>query len=295
MLYYLSLPLQKSSMKTQTQIFDYTQWNSRLPELSRKYQQAAPYPHIVLENFLDPGVLNDCITEFNKLNETDGWINYKHYNEKKRGLNKLDVLPPTIAGTINELNSTEFLEFLSTLTGIKDLQKDDRLEGGGIHQSGKGGFLNIHADFTVHPHHRNWQRRVNVLVYLNKDWKEDWGGKLELWDTKMKACEIKVLPVFNRCVIFNTDADSYHGHPEPMTCPEDAFRRSIALYYYTVEDKPFRRATYYQARPGEGSKKFLVKLDNAMVALYTSIKGRLGANDKFISNLLRFFSGGKKK
>ncbi len=282
-------------MKTQTQIFDYTQWNSRLPELSRKYQQAAPYPHIVLENFLDPGILDDCIAEFNTLNETDGWINYKHYNEKKRGLNKLDLLPPAIAGTINELNSTEFLEFLSTLTGIKDLQKDDRLEGGGIHQSGRGGFLNIHADFTVHPHHRNWQRRVNVLVYLNKGWKEEWGGKLELWDTQMKACETKVLPVFNRCVIFNTDADSYHGHPEPMTCPEDVFRRSIALYYYTIEDKPFRRATYYQARPGEGGKKFMVKLDNAMVALYTSIKGRLGANDKFVSNLLRFFSGGKKK
>jgi hypothetical protein len=282
-------------MKTQTQIFDYSKWNSRLPELSRQYQGASPYPHIVLENFLDPEVLDDCITEFNTLNETDGWINYKHYNEKKRGLNKLDLLPETIKGTINELNSPEFLEFLSTLTGINDLQKDDQLEGGGIHQSGKGGFLNIHADFTVHPHHRNWQRRVNVLVYLNKDWKEEWGGKLELWDTQMKACETKVLPVFNRCVIFNTDADSYHGHPEPMTCPEDRFRRSIALYYYSVEDKPFRRATYYQARPGEGGKKFLVKLDNALVALYTNIKGKLGANDKFISNVLRFFSGGKKK
>ncbi len=282
-------------MKTQAQIFDYASWNSRLPELSSRYQGARPYPHIVLENFLDPEVLNDCIDEFNTLNETDGWINYKHYNEKKRGLNKLDLLPETIKGTINELNSPEFLEFLSTLTGINDLQKDDQLEGGGIHQSGKGGFLNIHADFTVHPHHRNWQRRVNVLVYLNKDWQEEWGGKLELWDTQMKACEIKVLPVFNRCVIFNTDADSYHGHPEPMTCPEDRFRRSIALYYYSVEDKPFRRATYYQARPGEGSKKFLVKLDNALVALYTNIKGRLGANDKFISNVLRFFSGGKKK
>jgi len=282
-------------MKTQTQIFDYSTWNSRLPGLSRQYQGASPYPHIVLENFLDPEVLDECIAEFNKLNETDGWINYKHYNEKKRGLNKLDLLPEAIKSTINELNSPEFLGFLSTLTGIRDLQKDDRLEGGGIHQSGRGGFLNIHADFTVHPHHRNWQRRVNVLVYLNKDWQEEWGGKLELWDTKMKACETKVLPVFNRCVIFNTDADSYHGHPEPMTCPEDRFRRSIALYYYSVENNPYRRATYYQARPGEGSKKFLVKLDNALVALYTNLKGRLGANDKFISNILRFFSGGKKK
>jgi hypothetical protein len=278
---------------TTTQIFDYSKWTSQLDELSKRYQKASPYPHIVLENFLNPEVLNDCIAEFNKLNETDGWINYKHYNENKRGLNKLDLLPETIKGTINELNSPEFLEFLSKLTGIKGLQKDDGLEGGGIHQSTRGGYLNIHADFTVHPHHRNWQRRVNVLVYLNKEWEEAWGGKLELWDKQMKACEAAVLPVFNRCVIFNTDADSYHGHPEPMTCPEGVFRRSIALYYYTVEANPFRRATYYQARPGEGSKKILVRLDNAMVSLYTAIKGRLGANDKVVSNMLKFFS--KKK
>ena len=281
-------------METLTQIFDYSKWTSQLPALSKQYQGASPYPHIVLENFLDPEVLNACIAEFNKLNETDGWINYTHYNEKKTGLNKLDLLPEMIKGTINELNSPAFLEFLSTLTGIKDLQKDDALEGGGIHQSKRGGFLNIHADFTVHPHHRNWQRRVNVLVYLNKDWQDEWGGKLELWDKKMKACEAKVAPIFNRCVIFNTDADSFHGHPEPMTCPDGVFRRSIALYYYSIEDKPFRRATYYQARPGDGSNKLLVRLDNALVSLYTGIKGKLGANDKVISNILRFFSGKKK-
>src|SRR6185312_9176084 len=183
---------------TTTQVFDYSKWTAQLPELSRRYQSAKPYPHIVLENFLDPDVLKDCIAEFNRLNETDGWINYKHYNEDKRGLNKIDLLPDTIRSTINELNSPAFLQWLGTITGIANLQKDDGLEGGGIHQSTRGGFLNIHADFTVHPHHRNWQRRVNVLVYLNKDWEEDWGGKLELWDKKMKACEESVLPVYNR-------------------------------------------------------------------------------------------------
>lgn len=282
-------------METITQVFDHARWNSQLPVLSKQYQEASPYPHIVLENFLSPEILDECIDEFNRLNENDGWINYKHFNENKRGLNKIDMLPETIRETINELNSPEFLKFLSTLTGINNLQKDDLLEGGGIHQSTKGGYLNIHADFTVHPHHRHWQRRVNVLVYLNKDWQEEWGGKLELWDKQMKACERKVLPVFNRCVIFNTDADSYHGHPEPMTCPEDKFRRSIALYYYSIEDKPFRRATHYKARPGEGNKKFMVKLDNFMVATYTEIKGWLGSNDKYVSKMLNFFSGKKKK
>ena len=290
---YLCSP-KNEALETITRIFDYDEWTSRLPDLSKSYQEASPYPHVVLENFLNPEALDDCISEFNALNETDGWINYVHYNEKKRGLNKLDLLPPAIRQTINELNSPEFLRFLSRLTGIDNLLKDDYLEGGGVHQSGRGGYLNIHADFTVHPHHANWQRRVNVLVYLNKGWEDDWGGKLELWDTGMKTCEIKVSPVFNRCVIFNTDADSYHGHPEPMTCPENRFRRSIALYYYTEENKPFRRATHYMARPGEGRKKWLVKLDNAMVALYTEIKGKLGSNDKWVSRILRFFSGKKK-
>lgn len=279
---------------TLAKIFDYTAWNNRLPELSKQYQDADPYPHIVLENFLDVGWLSQCVDEFNKLNETDGWINYTHYNEKKMGLNKIDLLPSAIKTTINELNSPQFLQFLSAITGIKGLLKDDQLEGGGVHQSGKGGFLNIHADFTVHPHHRHWQRRVNVLVYLNKDWQDEWGGKLELWDKQMQACRKKVLPVFNRCVIFNTDADSYHGHPEPMTCPENSFRRSIALYYYTEEKNPFRRATHYKARPGESNKKFMVKLDNTMVAVYTKIKGWLGSNDKVVSNILRLFSRKKK-
>jgi hypothetical protein len=286
--------IKNPTVTTTTQIFDYKKWTSQLPELSKKYQSANPYPHIVLENFLNPAVLDECITEFNRLNETDGWINYKHYNEDKRGLNKIDLLPEAIKAAINEMNSPAFLEWLSAITGIKGLQKDDGLEGGGIHQSTRGGFLNIHADFTVHPHHRNWQRRVNVLVYLNKGWLEEWGGKLELWDKKMKACEASVTPLFDRCVIFNTDADSYHGHPLPMECPDGTYRRSIALYYYTVEKNPVRRATYYQARPGDGSNKLLVKLDNALVSAYTAVKGRLGANDKVISGILRFFSGKKK-
>ncbi len=105
----------------------------------------------------------------------------------------------------------------------------------------------------------------------------------------MKACEASVLPVFNRCVIFNTDAELYHGHPLPMTCPEGTFRRSIALYYYTVEENPYRRATYYQARPGDGSNKLLVKVDNALLSAYTALKGKLGANDKLVSRMLRFF------
>ena len=277
-------------IQTSPRVVDLESHRLRLSELSTQYRQASPYPHIVLEDFLNPDILEECVHEFDTLNNTDGWINYVHFNEKKRGLNKLELLPKNIQKTIHELNTPEFLNFLSELTGIKNLQKDDQLEGGGIHQSTRGGYLNIHADFTVHPHHRHWQRRINLLVYLNKDWKDEWGGKLELWDPEMKGCVEQVLPVFNRCVIFNTDPDSYHGHPDPMTCPEGHYRRSIALYYYTIEENPLKRSTHYVARPDEKGKRFMVQLDNTMIAVYTRIKGMLGANDKLVSNILKFFS-----
>jgi hypothetical protein len=281
-------------LSTSTQILDLETYKLRLPELRARYQSASPYPHITLDDFLNPDELQKCVVEFDHLNNSDGWINYVHFNEKKRGLNKAELLPPHIKKTIDTLNTPEFLSFLSHLTGIPDLVRDDSHEGGGIHQSTRGGFLNIHADFTVHPHHRNWQRRINVLVYLNPDWKEEWGGKLELWDKEMKGCVESVLPVFNRCVIFNTDHDSYHGHPDPMTCPEGTFRRSIALYYYTVEANPLQRSTTYVARPEEKRKEWRIKLDNRMIAVYTRIKGMLGANDSIVSSILNFFTKAKK-
>ena len=122
------------------------------------------------------------------------------------------------------------MKWLEKLTGIPNLKADHSLEGGGLHQSKRGGFLNIHADFTIHPHKTNWQRRVNVLLYLNEDWKDEYGGFLELWSRDMKRMEQSISPIFNRCVIFNTDKDSFHGLPEPIKCPEEMTRKSSSVY-----------------------------------------------------------------
>ena len=125
-----------------------------------------------------------------------------------------------LKNTIEALNSKEFLKRLEHITGIRSLIADHDLGSGGVHRSTRGGFLNIHADFTVHPYQHDWHRRINVLIYLNEKWDDNWGGQLELWDKKMKNCVTKISPIFNRCVIFNTDYNSFHGHPEPMTCPK---------------------------------------------------------------------------
>jgi hypothetical protein len=113
---------------------------------------------------------------------------------------------------------------------------DPELAGGGVHRIHPGGKLDIHADFNWQDSSQLW-RRVNLLLYLNKDWQEDWGGHLELWERDLSKCCTKVLPLFNRAAIFNITDDAYHGHPHPLTSPEGVVRDSIALYYYTL-DRP---------------------------------------------------------
>ena len=271
-------------------IVDREVWGRKFAEHAASYQNAAPYPHAQFDNFLENWAAKKAMEAFPGVKDA-GWIHYIHVNEKKHGLNKLDLIPSFLREVIQALNSEEFVASLSELTGIEGLKPDPTLEGGGLHQSKRDGFLNIHADFTVHPHKRNWRRRVNLLVYLNEDWKPEYKGDLELWSRDMSECVEKISPVFNRCVIFNTDEDSYHGLPEPIQCPEDMTRKSIALYYFTEEKAPPRkRATNYRARPGDGLKSILIYLDKQLVNVYNSVKGLLGINDDFVSKILNIFN-----
>lgn len=280
--------------QTKEKILDLDKLAKRFEKQANNYQYAHPYPFGQFENFLEPWAAKAAMEAFPKVKDA-GWIHYIHVNEKKHGLNKMDLIPPFLQEVIQTLNSESFVKSLCKLTGIEGLKPDPSLEGGGLHQTQKGGFLNIHADFTVHPHKRNWRRRVNVLVYLNESWEPEYKGELELWTRDMKACAQKISPIFNRCVIFNTDQDSYHGLPEPIQCPEDMTRKSIALYYFTEEENiPVKRATNYRARPGDGIKSLFIYLDKKLISAYTTLKGALGINDDFVSKVLNLFNRRKK-
>jgi Rps23 Pro-64 3,4-dihydroxylase Tpa1-like proline 4-hydroxylase len=141
------------------------------------------------------------------------------------------------------------------LTGIEGLLPDPHMQGGGIHQIHRGGFLRVHADFNKHPKF-GLDRRLNLLLYLNKDWQEEYGGEIELWSRDMARCERRILPTARRCLIFSTLSDSYHGHPHPLTCPEGMTRKSIAMYYYTngrpAEEQRPQHGTLWQKLPQEG-------------------------------------------
>jgi len=195
------------------------------------YAVARPYPHIVFDNFFDPSLLELILTEFPKPGEIR-WQSFDNAQEIKLASASEASFGPATRLLLYHLNSFTFLEFLSAVTGIENLISDPRFDGGGLHQIVRGGKLGVHADFNKHGSF-GLDRRLNLLLYLNKNWREEYGGHLELWDRGMTACEAKVLPVFNRMMIFGTTDFTYHGHPNPLQCPEDMTRKSLALYYFS--------------------------------------------------------------
>ena len=258
------------------------------------YQAATPFPHIAFEDFLNPAVVADAIGEFPEV-ASEEWKAYAHINERKFSNTEPDSWGPTLKSILAVLNSDEFVAYVSELTGIEGLFADPSLEGGGLHQSTRDGYLNVHADFTVHPHHQNWRRRANLLVYFNEGWDSDWGGELELWSTDMKECVERISPIANRAVIFTTDMDSFHGHPEPMTCPEGTARRSLALYYFSIDDEAVIRSTEYRARPGDGAKAISIFADKQVLRIYDWVKRHLGLSDDFAYKVLRKVDRFRKK
>lgn len=226
--------------------------------LTSAYQHAKPYPHIMIDGFLPETLANEIIRNFPE--ETDAMrAKERATNYEGVQVHKRQVFPNDTNAFCRNLfgffNSAPFLQFLEGMTGINGLIADPYFYGGGFHETFTGGKLGIHADFRIHEQ-LHLQRRMNLLIYLNKDWDESYGGTLEIWDQQMKTCHEKILPLFNRCVVFNTDDKSFHGHPEPLTCPPDRSRRSIALYYYTASPRAVYEevradTTMYRARPGD--------------------------------------------
>ncbi len=237
-------------------------------EYEASYSDAKPFPSIYFEDFFNPEMLDKVISEFPDLSKENS-VRFNDKNQKKFAGKGDKSFGDETKKFIYYLNSEPFLKFIQSLTGIDEiLLGDPYFSGGGLHEIKKGGLLKIHADFNKHPT-TGLDRRVNVLVYLNKDWKEEYGGHFELWDKDMEGCKQRVLPEFNTLAIFTTTGSSYHGHPDPLNCPEGMSRKSIALYYYSngrahseINSASKRHNTLFQAR--NGNKNDQVKLFEVM-------------------------------
>jgi 2OG-Fe(II) oxygenase superfamily len=231
--------------------FDEAECRTIGSQLAQSYRAATPFPHVVIDDFLDPKMLSTIADNYPAL---EGKRYFDRDQERFKFQFHADEVPSGLTRNIlAELNGRAFLTFLEELTGIEGLIADPYLAGGGLHLTRRGGHLGIHADFNIHGK-MQVERRLNFIVYLNEDWPEAYGGSLELWDRQMKGCEKKVEPVLGRAVIFNTTLESYHGHPDPLMCPPSRDRRSLATYYYTAFPEGAAnvksRTTNFRVRPG---------------------------------------------
>jgi len=264
----------------------YKDLNNFILKEKDNYQNAKPFPHTAINNFFDSKYLNEVLNDFPKnLNDNKELMGFDNMNEKKMFSKKPSpsIFKDQMHNFLIELNSFYFLDFLQKISGIKErLIPDPYFWGGGLHIIKRGGYVKIHCDYNIHPKMK-LNRRINVLIYLNKHWKEGYGGHLELWNREMSKCQLKVLPAFNTMVIFNTNDFSFHGHPSPLSCPEGFTRKSIALYYYTngrptseIDINNFAHSTLFKNR------KDLKEVDVINVE-YKKVFGKFYVKKKFKS------------
>lgn len=215
-------------------------------DISSTYKNAIPFPHAVIDNFLEEDLSRSIFKELDSIDVSDWYYDSHNYQINKWSMSDLKRLPEITANVLAEFNSENTLKFFEKLTGINNLIADPDYVGGGVHISSSGGRLGIHADFNLHPL-SNYHRRLNALLFLNPEWRAEWNGQLQLWDSDLKNCLQKIEPIFNRLVVFNVTDSAYHGVPDTIMCPNNIKRLSLALYYYTADRPENEKAPFHWA------------------------------------------------
>ncbi len=214
------------------------------------FAKANPFPHVVIDNFLPESIIELLAKEFpapDKIRwKIEGPGDAKHTGDKY--VEKISASDEKKFGNftrhfMGQLNSNAFVKFIESLTGFEHVAPDPSFRAAGMHSTGRGGRLMVHNDASSHANPK-FHQTLNFILYLNRDWQEEWGGHLELWNKDATQPVEKILPIYNRCVVFYTGTNTYHGFPIPLTCPENRRRNSLSVYYFTV-DRPTGEAYKY--------------------------------------------------
>jgi len=246
---------------------------AKITQLAADFQAGKPYKHLVLDNFLRDDIANRLYEQFPSVDKlTKHW---KGMNENKSEGSNFSDFDPVFSQLRSEIMSPAFGQWMAQVTGIKDVFVTDDNLGTGLHQGSDGSFLDIHVDFNIHAT-RNVHRRLNMLIYLNKNWKDEYGGGMEMWNADMTKMEKIVMPHLNRCLIFETSDISYHGYSK-ITLPPGVTRKSFYTYFYTeVTDKALLNKyhdTIFKPKPGDSTLKKVGT--NTKETLKNFIKGQL--------------------
>ena len=231
-------------------------------KLGKEFQEAKPFRHCIIDNFFDDITALDLSNEFPDYNDPNIWSVYRNAIENKKLTPHWDLFPAKTYQAFTLMNTPGFVEKIRLITGIPDLIADYGMHGGGWHMHTRGGKLNMHKDYSIHPK-LGMERRINIIIYMTPDLKEEWNGGLEFWshDSEKnlpKECVTKVYNKFNRAVLFDTTQNSWHGLPTEIVCPEGVYRKSLAIYYISkprrgveTHDRAFFAPTEEQANNAE--------------------------------------------
>lgn len=249
---------------------------NQLDEIRSKWREAKPFGYVVIDDLLKQEVVERILSDY-PLPDSKIWEHTPYIHQRKK-LTLQSGFPNSINKFFQMTESEEFRNLISYISGIPKLISDPELVGGGLHQIMDGGYLDVHIDYNFHPKNK-LHRRLNLLLYLNKDWRQEYEGHLELWDMDDKKRIASIAPIFNRAVMFETNEISYHGHPNPLKVPSDVTRKSLAIYYYTEERN--------------GAEAVLEH--NTIYKQTTGLKGYIKTSASAVETLAERISTGEKK
>ena len=204
-------------------------WVKNIDKKREIFSSSYPFGHVVINDFLNKDLAETAFSKFPS--NYDDWHKYNNPLEVKYALDDFNMMDESIQSIFKTLSSQQAIDIFSKITNIPNLEHDPYLHGGGLHAHPRNGRLNIHLDYEKHPILTDKERRLNIILFMTKDWREEWNGDNQLWDESLTEPAVKTPVQFNTAILFQTNNISWHGLPDKIKCPEGVFRKSLAYYY----------------------------------------------------------------
>lgn len=239
-------------------------WTNEISKLRDMFVNNKPFEHIVIDNFLEETYAEKLSLLFPNIDNK--WHEYKNPIEVKYTFDNINSLPTELKNYFYYLSTPEIINIIKNITKIDNLEYDEYLHGAGLHLHPRNGKLNIHLDYEKHPY-TGKERRINIILFMSKNWDINWNGANELWNSDVSKCIAKTDIIFNRAIIFKTNDISWHGLPEKILCPENIYRKSLAYYYVSSlntqkNEKEYRKKAKFTKRPEDPYDEQIEKLYN---------------------------------